>query len=56
MGIIQCSEKCKYQTDGYCQLDKFSTVSTAKKECPYFIPISFNNGNSLSQTVNTYKL
>ncbi len=56
MGIIQCSEECKFQADGYCCLEKFSTVSTFKKECPYFMPISFNDRNSLVKTSNANKL
>ena len=56
MGLIQCAEHCKFQIDGYCNLEKCSTVNSLNKNCPYFIPLSFDYTNSLSQTANTYKL
>lgn len=54
MGIIQCSEFCKYQKDGYCDLEKCSAVYPSDKDCPYFI--SLDDRNSLSQTSNPYNL
>ncbi len=52
MGIIQCSENCKFQLEGYCNLDKLSTVTSVKNNCPYFVPILNNKTDSLSQTFN----
>lgn len=49
MGIIQCSHKCKYQIEGYCTLDKLSTVNSVTTDCPYFTEESIDYGNSLSQ-------
>ncbi len=54
MGIIQCAEQCKFQKDGYCSLDKCSTVSSVDCDCPYFI--SLDNRNSLFETPNPDKL
>ena len=48
MGIIQCAEYCKFQKDGYCSLEKYSTVNTENSNCPYFI--SLDNRDGLSQT------
>lgn len=56
MGIIQCSEDCRFQADGYCGLENLSTVSLSEKDCPYYKKPLFYNGNSLSQTFNTNKL
>ena len=55
MGIIQCSEKCKFQTDGYCNLEKCSTVGILDNKCPYYIPKLFDDRNSLTETSDTYK-
>ncbi len=56
MGIIQCAENCKYQTDGYCNLDNCSTVNSLDNPCPYFISRSFNKADSLFQIGDTDKL
>lgn len=56
MAVIQCAESCRYQQDGYCNLEKCSIVSDLNSSCPYFLPILSNNGNSLSQTSDTHKL
>lgn len=56
MAIIQCSEKCKFQIDGYCQLEKFSTVNSITDDCPYFTVISLNDRDRLSQRSDSYKL
>lgn len=55
MGIIQCAEDCKYQIDGYCNLDKCSTVNSLENSCPYFISRSLNISDSLRQIGNTDK-
>ncbi len=52
MGIIQCSEECKFQIDGYCGLEKCSTVSSIFSECPYLLPRSADNADCLSKTSN----
>ena len=56
MGIIQCAENCKHQIDGYCSLDKCSNVTSLENPCPYFVKRLFNDGNSLCQISNPYKL
>ncbi len=56
MGIIQCAEGCKFQLDGYCQLDKPSEVGSLKSDCPYYIPASFDYRNSLTEAFDTDKL
>lgn len=53
MGIIQCAEYCKFQKDGYCSLDKCSTVNPENTDCPYFV--SLDNRKSLSETSDTDK-
>ena len=56
MGIIPCSHKCKFQSDGYCSLEQCSTVNSLTTDCPYFIDALFNQSNSLTKRVNTDKL
>lgn len=56
MGIIQCAENCKYQIEGYCNLDKCTTVNSLDNPCPYFISRSFNKGNGLREIGNADKL
>ncbi len=55
MAIIQCAENCKYQFDGYCNLEKCSTVNLLNRDCPYFLPRSADIGNCLFKTPDTYK-
>ena len=54
MGIIQCAENCVFQKEGYCSLDKCSTVTYENTNCPYFV--SLDNRNSLLQRGYTNKL
>ena len=54
MGIIQCAENCKYQSDGYCTLDKCSNVNSTENDCPYFVNRSLNVGNGIRQIPNPY--
>ncbi|MBO5019228.1 MAG: hypothetical protein J6D52_01050 [Clostridia bacterium] len=56
MGIIQCAENCRYQRDGYCDLDGISVVNSLSGGCPYYIENLLYNGNSLSKTSDTDKL
>ena len=53
MGIIECAETCKFQKDGYCQLETLSKVNTSSGGCPHYISVSLNEGNSLSKTADT---
>ena len=55
MSIIPCSEECKFQIEGYCSLEKPSTVNSIKNDCPYFIPNLINKRNGLLQTGNPYE-
>lgn len=48
MGIIPCSEECHFQSDGYCQLEKYSTVSCINESCPYYMPRSKSEANNSS--------
>ena len=36
MGFIQCALNCKYQKEGFCNLEKCSTVNSVNDACPYF--------------------
>lgn len=56
MEIIKCAEGCVFQKDGYCTLEKLSTVNTNKSGCPHFLPKLFNYGNSLFETADSDKL
>ncbi len=56
MGIIQCAENCRHQTDGYCTLDKCSNVTSLENSCPYFVSRLFDNSNRLRQVPNPNKL
>ncbi len=56
MGIIQCSEGCKYQLDGYCTLEKTGTVSTINRACPYYKERSTDNRDCLAETSYSHKL
>ena len=49
MGIIQCAEKCRFQKDGYCGLDRCCTVNSVSGSCPYFIAVSPDEGDSLGK-------
>lgn len=49
MGIIQCAENCKYQADGYCRLDKCTTVNSVAKSCPYFIKSSADKSDCFTE-------
>ena len=56
MGIIQCAEECKFQSDGYCGLDKLSTVGLVQNGCPHFVPTLAYNRNCFTKTYNADKL
>lgn len=56
MGIIQCSQGCRFQIDGYCYLDKCSCVNSVTGECPYFVAVSADNGDGLSERGDADKL
>lgn len=55
MGLIPCSEECKFQNDGYCFLEKCSCVNSTHKNCPYFVDALFDDSDSLAKTSDTYK-
>ncbi len=55
MGIIQCAEDCKYQFDGYCQLEICSNVNSLDNICPHYVSRLTNNGESLRQIADTDK-
>ncbi|MEE1161835.1 MAG: hypothetical protein U0K70_07245 [Acutalibacteraceae bacterium] len=56
MGVIWCAENCKYQADGYCQLNNCGTVNSLKGVCPYFTEKSLDKGDSLGKASDTNKL
>lgn len=56
MGLIQCSEECKFQKEGYCCLEKCSKVNSTDKNCPYFSNILSDNADSFIETSNADKL
>ncbi len=53
MGLIQCAESCKYQSDGYCSLNNPSVVNSVSGICPYLIPQLLNNRDSLAESSDT---
>ena len=55
MSLIQCSQGCEFQIDGYCRLEKCGFVNSTEDGCPYFKKKSFNKGNGFSETSNTDK-
>ena len=56
MGLIQCAEDCKYQLDGYCNLEICGSVNSPYHICPYYLPRLTNVGKSLSECRNPDKL
>ena len=56
LGVIWCAENCKYQADGYCQLNNFGTVNSLSGVCPYFTEKSLDKGDRLGETSYTDKL
>ena len=34
--MIPCSLDCKYQTDGYCSLNRATTVNSTENDCPHY--------------------
>ena len=56
MGVIWCAENCKYQSDGYCQLNNCGTVNSLSGVCPYFTEKSLDKGDRLRQTPDADKL
>ncbi len=55
MGIIQCAEDCRFQIDGYCNLDKCSNVNSLENSCPHYISRLTDNRKCLSKISNTNK-
>lgn len=39
MGLIQCAADCKYQADGYCELEAVARVTdvTNRAQCPHYV-------------------
>ena len=56
VGVIWCAENCKYQADGYCQLDNCGTVNSLTGVCPYFTEKSLNKGDRLGKAPDAHKL
>lgn len=56
MNLIQCAKNCKYQNDGYCNLNVCGNVTSPDNECPYFVASLLDNGKSLLQGADTDKL
>ena len=56
MGLIQCAENCKYQIDGYCNLEICGNVNSPQHVCPYYLPRLTNISESLSESRNSNKL
>lgn len=55
MGIIACSEECKHQKDGYCNLENASKITNTNKKCPYYENKLLNKLNSFSNVSDTNK-
>ena len=55
MEIIQCAEKCKFQRDGYCSLDKMSVINSVTESCPFFVADLFDNRKSFFEASDTDK-
>lgn len=43
--MINCAEKCKHQTDGYCNLSGNMTVTNLNGKCPHFEKESIDKVN-----------
>lgn len=56
MNLIQCAENCKYQKDGYCNLEICCNINSPDNDCPYFVSSLFNESERLSQSADTNKL
>lgn len=51
MSFIFCSLECKYQIEGYCELNNVTTINSVSETCPYrILP---DNSNSLGKISNT---
>ncbi len=55
MSLIQCDEACCYQKDGFCSLERFTTVNSVENSCPHFKPINLNQINGILKTSDTAK-
>ncbi len=56
MSLIQCDEPCRYQKDGFCGLEHFTTVNSVENTCPHFKPNTLNQINGVFKTPDTAKL
>lgn len=56
LGVIWCAENCKYQSDGYCQLNNCGTVNSLSGVCPHFTEKSLDKGDGLGKTSYTDEL
>lgn len=54
MSIIKCAKNCKRQKDGYCMLEKMSTVTNVSGGCPHFL--AKDSGDSPLKTADGHKL
>ena len=56
LSLIQCAEYCKYQLDGYCNLEICGSVNSPQHICPYFLPRLANMRKGLTESRNPDKL
>ena len=44
--LIPCAKKCRFQKDGYCNLENISISNNLiqNRECIYFSPIEYGEG------------
>ena len=49
MKMIQCAFDCKFQKDGYCELDKISVVNSISKACPHYKRKSDNKAEGFTE-------
>lgn len=56
MSLIQCAENCKYQNDGYCNLEICGNINSPESDCPYFVSALLDNSKRLLQGADTDKL
>lgn len=56
MNIVLCAKNCKYQKDGYCNINlPSSVINSNKSECLYFKNKNHNNVESTSHLLDNIK-
>ena len=56
MGIIPCAEPCRYQKEGYCELNRCTVINSVASACPYFLERSADLSNRITKPFYTDQL